>query len=68
MVTDLEKYQEEQATAKLLAFDIMIKARDLAWAHVRQLEWTVECLERDLAESKSLNEELKLRIKETHDE
>lgn len=64
MVTDLEKYREEQAQAKLLAFDIAIKSRDLAWAHVRQLEWQVELLERDLAESKSFNEELKLRLKQ----
>jgi len=58
--TDLEKYNEEQATYKLLAYDIMIKSRDLAWAHVRKLEWELEQTKNELDAEKERKECLRI--------
>lgn len=58
--TDLEKYNEEQATYKLLAYDIMTKSRDLAWAKVRKLEWELEQTNKELELEKERKECLRI--------
>jgi len=54
--SDLEKYNEEQATYKLLTYDLMTKSRDLAWAKVRKLEWELEQANKELEAEKERKE------------
>lgn len=55
-MSDLTEYQKRDAEAKVHAFELMLKARDLAWANVRKLEWDIECLTKELQEAKDRTE------------